>query len=626
MKIKGNVVDVFDIEIFPNCFHCTVKDTETKEYHLFEVSNRKNNLSELISFFTQKGIMFCGYNNLHYDNPIINFILDYRRALQQTGYIKACKNLARLSDIIVNDENTDRWKKWKYANNFPTLDLLAMRFSQKQRVGLKEIQVTMKYRNVYEYEGDFSQPILDKDIPEMIMYNINDVDSTEALLYASQEDIELRLSIEKEYNIDALNRDAVNLGMDIIKYKYLEKTHKSWWEIKDLRSPCDRINLNEVILPFIKYDTPVLQNLLEEMKRQTVSAGRKGYNKHFLLDNLEYSVGVGGIHSVNQPGTIVPADDEIISDVDVASLYPSLIIKYKFYPPHLGSEFIDVYGGIRDERLDAKHKKEKLKDLTLKFAINGLSGNLQSPYSFCYSPFTVMQIRINGQLLLLMLAEKLISIGCKIIQANTDGLFVKRKKKDEQKFIDACKWWEDLTGLQLEEDRFEALHQYAVNDYLGVMEGYHESRDPKLLKKKGLFVDTVSLGKGMASMIIPKAIIANLADGVPVRDTIRSCRDINDFVTYRKVDRKFSVEYDGRLIQHINRYYCSTKGKYLYTCIVDDYGNRHNYTNVLTSSGVVICNNLDDFKEFPDDINYEYYETEANKIILALKTVQLSLF
>ena len=119
-----------------------------------------------------------------------------------------------------------------------------------------------------------------------------------------------------------------------------------------------------------------------------------------------------------------------------------------------------------------------------------------------------MRIRINGQLLLLMLAEKLISIGCQIIQANTDGLFVLRKQKDEQKFKDVCKWWENLTKLELEEDRFERFYQFAINDYLGVIEGYKDSKNPKLLKKKGLFIDSVTLGKGMQPMIIPKAINA----------------------------------------------------------------------------------------------------------------------
>ena len=101
------------------------------------------------------------------------------------------------------------------------------------------------------------------------------------------------------------------------------------------------------------------------------------------------------IHSVNSPEIIKPKEDEIISDVDVASLYPSLIIQYEFYPPHLGKAFLDVYKRIKDERIEAKHNGNKLKNLTLKLSINGLSGNLQSPYSFCYSPFTVMQIKFG---------------------------------------------------------------------------------------------------------------------------------------------------------------------------------------------------------------------------------------
>ena len=38
------------------------------------------------------------------------------------------------------------------------------------------------------------------------------------------------------------------------------------------------------------------------------------------------------------------------------------------------------------------------------------------------------------------------------------------------------------------------------------------------------------------------------------------------------------------------------------------------------------CNNIEDFKEFPKNINYRYYISEANKIIYALKTIQTSLF
>ena len=624
MIIKGLIVQVYDIEIFPNCFSLTIKNTETKEFQFFELSDRKNNLVDLVPLFLDKRYIFCGYNNIHYDNPIVNFIIEYKETIKKSTRLDIEYNLFQLSQTIIKGD-LEKWKKWKYANNFETLDLLTMLFSQKLRVGLKEMQVTMKYSNVQEYDGNFEAPIPEEDIPKMIQYNINDVNSTEELLYRCENDIKLRLNIEEEYGIKALNKDGVNLGMEILKTKYLEKTHKTWNDIKDLRSPCDKIALNEIILPFIKFDNPILKDLLNEMKQQVVSPDRKGYNKHFLMDNLEYSVGVGGIHSVNKPSIFIAKEDEIISDVDVASLYPSLIIEYGFYPPHLGKEFLEVYKGIKDERIEAKHNGNKLKNLTLKLSINGLSGNLQSEFSWCYSPKTVMRIRINGQLLLLMLAEKLISIGCQIIQANTDGLFVLRKKKDEQKFKDVCKWWENLTKLELEEDRFERFYQFAINDYLGVLEGYKDSKNPKLLKKKGLFIDSVTLGKGMQPMIIPKAINANLADNIPVEETIRNCKDINEFITYQKVDKKFTVQYMNKFITHINRYYVSTNGGYLYKCEVED-NKIVKFANMLTASGVTLCNDITAIKEFPKNINYKYYIKEANKILAKLKIQEQGLF
>lgn len=624
MIIKGLIVQVYDIEIFPNCFSLTIKNTETKEFQFFELSNRKNNLVDLVPLFLDKRYIFCGYNNIHYDNPIVNFIIEYKETLKKSTRLDIEHNLFQLSQTIIKGD-LEKWKKWKYANNFETLDLLTMLFSQKLRVGLKEMQVTMKYSNVQEYDGNFEAPIPEEDIPKMIQYNINDVNSTEELLYRCENDIKLRLNIEEEYGIKALNKDGVNLGMEILKTKYLEKTHKTWNDIKDLRSPCDKIALNEIILPFIKFDNPILKDLLNEMKQQVVSPDRKGYNKHFLMDNLEYSVGVGGIHSVNKPSIFIAKEDEVISDVDVASLYPSLIIEYGFYPPHLGKEFLEVYKGIKDERIEAKHNGNKLKNLTLKLSINGLSGNLQSEFSWCYSPKTVMRIRINGQLLLLMLAEKLISIGCQIIQANTDGLFVLRKKKDEQKFKNICKWWENLTRLELEEDRFERFYQFAINDYLGILEGYKDNKNPKLLKKKGLFIDSVTLGKGMQPMIIPKAINANLADNVPVEETIRNCKDINEFITYQKVDKKFTVQYMDKFINHINRYYVSTNGGYLYKCEVED-NKIVKFANMLTASGVTLCNDITAIKEFPRNINYKYYIKEANKILAKLKIQEQGLF
>ena len=643
MKIRDKTVFVFDIEIFPNLFHCVVKDTETKKYFLFEISKRRNDLPKIIAGFhrikdnikcndnyttKQKlntDIIFCGYNNIHYDNPIINYMIYNQQELLNSSYSEVCFQLFKLSQDIVKPEgDAHNWHKWKYLVYFDTLDLLTMLYSEKLRVGLKEMQVTMQYHNVQEYDGNFEEYIPEDKIPEMIKYNINDVDSTEELLYRCKSDIDLRIAIEDEYGVKVLNKDGVNIGMKIITQKYLEKTGLTWNDIKDLRSPCDMIPLKDVILPIIKYDTPILCDILEDLKKQVVSPGRKGYEHHFILDKVEYTIGVGGIHTVNKPEKIIPAEDEIISDVDVTSLYPSMIIEHHFYPEHLGKEFLEVYSNIKNERVEAKRNHNKVKDKTLKLALNGLSGNLQNEHNFCYSPMTVMKIRMNGQLMLLMLVEKLIAIGCKILQANTDGLFVLRKKCDEDKFKQVCKEWETLTKLGLEEDRFEAFYQFAINDYLAIKEGYSISKNSDFLKKKGLFIDSVSLGKGMKPIIIPEAINKFLADNIPVEDTIRNCTNILKFLTYQKVNKKYEVEYNNKIVQRINRYYVSTNGYSLYKRKLEN--GQYSYINMLKNNGVIILNDLSNVNKLPDDIDYKYYISEANKIIDKFFTFQLTLF
>ncbi|WP_418440243.1 hypothetical protein [Catenibacterium sp.] len=551
-----------------------------------------------------------------------------------------CSSIFNLSKTITtsSEDNIDAWKHWKYQIWFDTFDILTMLYSNKLRVGLKEIQVTMQYPNVQEFVCDWTKPLPLEDFDSMIDYNINDIESTSELLNRCKKDVDLRIAIEDEYGVRVLSKDGVNIGMKILTQKYLEKTGLTWWDIKDLRSPMSVIPLKDVILPFIKYDSPILQRVLEDMKNQIVSPGRKGYENKFVFNNLRYSVGVGGIHSVNSPEIIIPRDDEMLIDIDVASLYPSMLIEYEFYPRHLGKEFLEVYKQIKDERIEAKHNGDKVKNETLKLALNGLSGNLQNEHNFCYSPFAVMQIRINGQLLLLMLAEKLTQIGCRIVQANTDGLFVLLKKDAYSKVNSICREWEQLTKLTLEEDRFKAMYQYAINDYFAITE------DNKV-KEKGMFITAVKLGKGLTPKIIPKAVISFFKDGIPVEDTIKNCTDIRDFLMSEKTGKQWHVEYMNEEQQRTNRFYASTNGGYLWkwkdtghkegeiiTYTEPYVGERkykasaRQYQNMLTASGVTLLNKFDNKPIEERKINYRYYIMEAYKIIRDLKPLQLSLW
>lgn len=618
MIIHDKTVIIYDIESFPNFFCCTCKNTETQSIRTFEISLRQSDILELSNYFSKKELLFCGYNNKHYDDVVINYIIMYAEKMIQFPKLRITDSIFNLSQYIIK-EDIDKYKRFKYTNLFESMDLLTMMFSSKLRVGLKEMQLTMHYDNVLEYEGDFNDYVQPEDYSKIIEYNINDVESTTCLFnkLVDKGEIDLRLFIEEEYGFNALSMDSVKFGETILAKKVCEELHIDKRQLEKMRSPMDMIPLKDVILPFIKYKNPKFQQVLEDMKEQIVSSKeRKSYENKFVVSNLQYSIGIGGIHSINKPRIYVPKEDEYIGHLDVASMYPSFIVQYGWFPTQLGKAGLDVYIDLYYQRLHAKHSGQKLKNLALKLVLNSVTGKMQQETSWLYDPKSVFKIRINGQLVLLMLADILLQYNCEIIQVNTDGVMFIAKKDRESDIMESVSELERLTKLSFEADRYEAFYQYAVNDYFGVV---NENK----IEKKGMFITENKLGKGLTPTIIPKAVIAYFTKHIPIRDTIRNCNDIYEFLMAQRVDKKFKIEYNNHYVQRINRYYASTKGYWLYK--IKHENGKESFENMLTKSGVKILNKIDN-TDVPDDINYAYYESEARKIINDLECRQLDLF
>ena len=354
------------------------------------------------------------------------------------------------------------------------------------------------------------------------------------------------------------------------------------------------------------------------MKEQVVySKERKGYEKKFVLSNVVYSIGVGGIHTIHTPKIFLPKDDEVIGHADVASMYPSLLIEYQWGPRHLGKLFCDLFAGLKAERLEAKHTGQKVKNM--------FTGKMQQEVSWMYDPFNVFRIRINGQLILLLLVDRLLDLGCEIIQCNTDGVVYRAKKGLKQAISDAIKEVEALTRLEFESDEYEAFYQYAINDYFGVL------KDGEI-EEKGMFITKNKLGKGLAPVVIPKAVINYFVKGEPVEEFIKSDGDIRDFLMSQQVDKKFEAWHGENRVQRINRFYASTDGAYLFKrdkegkevhTLMDLFDKAQ---NMLTKSGVTILNQLYDTTAEGRKINYRYYISEAKKIISDFTEQQLELF
>lgn len=633
MKIKGKTCIVFDIEVLKNVFTCTCKNTDTKQITVFEISPRRVDIQGLVTFFYED-YYFVGYNNIHYDNPILNYIIMLYNKHYFNSYStrELTESVFRMSQLVI-DKNSDfdLWKEYKYARNFLSIDLLTMLYSKALRVSLKEMQVTMQYKNVEEFVVDWHQDLPEKDIDRLISYNINDVESTEELLYRCKDLLELRIETEKDFGLPCLSLDRVNLGDRLLQLKVMEKTGLNKKQLENMKSPANYVDLEKVIFPWIKFESPILQKKLTDMKNQhNVSPGRKGYINTFIFGEMKVTIGVGGIHGDNGTCIIKPNEDELLLDSDVNSLYPSLMRMYHLYPPKLKDVLGQIFPQIIDDRLEFKRTGQKNKNETYKYMLNGVSGKMQDETSWLFSPFTVMQVRINGQLLLLMLAERLLKLGCKLYQINTDGILYKLKKSKYEELQQVLKEWEKLTMLTLETEEFTQFYQLAINDYFGV-------EPNNKIKKKGFFLTDIELGKGLTPKIIPEAIINYFVHNIPVEDTIKSCKDICKFLQAEKTGKQWTVEYNEQIQQRINRFYVSNSGYYLWKWKLDDTGKK-SYQIMLKDHGVRLHNKFYSDEDLQwkysqgetfqsiYDIDYQYYINQCIKVIEKLKPKQLNLF
>jgi len=219
-----------------------------------------------------------------------------------------------------------------------------------------------------------------------------------------------------------------------------------------MRTRRDTIHLGEAILPYVSFITPTLQQTLGKFKNLKLDGENlKGSFKHKVTyRGLEFSFALGGIHGAKR-GLYKEEDEMIVKSFDVKSYYPNLCIRNKWSPSHFDAEvFNNRYEWFYDERL--KYPKSNPLNYLYKIVLNSAFGLSNDKHSFLKDSLLTMRITCNGQLLLVMLMEKLCENipGARPIMVNTDGGEIVFPKEYEPLYDEICKEWEDMTNLVLE--------------------------------------------------------------------------------------------------------------------------------------------------------------------------------
>lgn len=612
----------YDVESFPNLFTVTFLSEDGTD-NQFAIGVEHNDYEELVRFMEQPGLQLVGFNNINYDDPVIRFIL-------QNGHLgmKIPSEVFKLSARLISDESRrdDDILALRYPRGYESwtsMDLLKIMAFDRMGVSLKQIAINLKHSRIQDLPYKYDYRIKnEKEVQVVLDYNRNDTVITKKLFHTIQPQILLRREIGSLYDVDVTNASDSKMGNIILEHFYREAGYDTR-QLKDLRTKRTAVSLRECVPSVISFSAKELVELKEAIESEIVfaSSGFR-FEREVKFDNTNYSIGVGGIHSVDTPVHWKETADTKIVSADIASMYPSCIIINNIYPQHLGEDFVSVLKDLTAERLAAK-KSNKTKADALKITINGLYGKLNSDTFWLEDAKAMLRVTIAGQLYILMLIEKLAQVGIHCISANTDGIECLVANEKENLYYDVCKDWETLTGFTLEYTFYKSYIKRDVNNYIAI------TTDGKV-KTKGAFIPDIDLKKGYKHPIIPIAVNKYFINGTPVEKTIQNHRDIFDFCISQKVGGDFRLEHHSLngvdILQKTNRFYISNSGGALHKRRIS---NSKSTTGLFVGEYVRLLNDYDPSIKFEDyDVDLEWYIREARKMVEEIepKIVQGDMF
>ena len=601
----------YDIETYPNICTFAFEQSEGPLDLYFEVSPWVDDSEILLHFLksirAQRGNLI-GFNNLMFDYPILHTVLSMKRIVPQIIYDKA--------QSIIREDNGIFTRIPPREISIPQIDLFKIHhFDNKARsTSLKSLEFNMRSSSIQDLPFPVGKMLSKDESLILKKYNQHDVHQTKLFYLHSKEMIKFREYLTKKYNRDFMNHNDTKIGKDYFIME-LEKSGTFCYTYKDkqrvpVQTQRSHIRLNDAILPWIKFETKEFQRIMDWLKLQSITETKAIFKDLTARSgDIEFVFGLGGIHGSVESKIITSNEEYIILDLDVKSYYPNLAISNNFYPEHLGENFCSIYKSLYTQR--DSFEKGSPENSMLKLALNGVYGDSNNPFSPFYDPLFTMRITLNGQLLLCLLAEKLLTVdNLSIVQINTDGLTLFFPRRSLAKVHKIQDWWQSKTNLVLEESVYNRMFIRDVNNYIAEYKN-------KKVKRKGAYEYQLSWHQNASALIVPKVSEKVLLDQAHIRNTIENWEDKMDFMLRTKAPRSSYIKWGDQIVQNTTRYYIAREGKTL-TKHMPPLKNNTEFRKISIESGwnVQVCNSIED-AVLP--IDYEYYINEVEKLCLTLR-------
>ena len=549
---------VYDIEFYRNFFVVNFRSFPDGEERLtFEISQRKDQRKELLTFLETEGLRLIGFNNVGYDYPVLHMLIES----PEISLLIWWKKVQR--DIF---NNTDRKKViWESQRKVFQIDLFKINHydNMARSTSLKWLEFTKRWSKVQDLPIKPDQVINEPQIPKMIAYCWNDVDFTFELAHDCWNAVKFRENMTEVLGRNVMDYSDVKLGEYLNQKKYEELSGRRWKEFREERTHRRDYRMSDIIPDVIEFRTPVMKKWLEELKqRKFIDDKRDKFRYDIIIDETFEEVrsrdftmtdskidkdlqpellalktvvtfAKGGLHTVELPRVVTRKEGWHLMEKDVASMYPRGIVVDGIYPKHLGETWNEGISNAYDYRLNTlkpkmkeveygsdEYKKLDDEQAVYKLAMNGGGfGKLGSAYSWQYDPLAKYQVTMGCELKLLMLIEDFVMAGIQIVSVNTDGVVIHYPHSMQETVDKIHADWEKKTQFILEDTHYSKIVFSSVNHYIAVI--VDPVTDEKLkVKYKGDFELDKDPHKNNSQRIVPVALSEYFVNDVPISNII----------------------------------------------------------------------------------------------------------
>jgi len=447
--------------------------------------------------------VWVSFNGLRFDAPVLAAVLGGR----------SLSEVKRMANEIITS-NKAPWMSYRdyllEPLTFDHIDLIEV--APGVMVNLKLYSARMGMKSLIDLPYRHDTKLTEEQRAVVAEYCENDLAVTEELWNNLQEAVELREHMTETYRIDLRSKSDAQMAEAIVaKQLGIRTAAAKPPAIVRYKAPA-----------FIQPKNMILIEMLERVQRHEfkVDAGTGSVElPPFMLDPIligkgRYQMGIGGLHSQHdrcQHWVATPKME--ISDFDVGSFYPNIMVNAGVIPRSLGLAFVTLFRGIIAERMKAKREGRTIIANSMKIMLNGTFGKLGSKFSKVYSPDLLIAVTLTGQFYLLGLIELIIENGGHIISANTDGVCVSAPPTDMAVIRDVIAMYGWLTNFEFEETQYRSIAIKDVNNYLAV-------KTNGKVKAKGIYAGS-GLQKNPTNEVCTLAAQAYLATGRSVESFIR---------------------------------------------------------------------------------------------------------